>query len=334
MLYFSLGGQFRLNRCPLQTPTANALDKLLSVKLAHTTFCLDEQGIPQASSLPSLRFSHFEAAAIHQDVFSLGKTLFDPLGLTDLPQDPSQADVVGAHARRSALLSWWTSHTASLVEKSFRQAVTALEGTLALLTGCQIERAADSAMDQHDFRLATLIAQAGTADADFKTDLHNQLQKWEHLDMTQQVDKSYRAILALLAGRPLPPSSSVDWQRRLACTLFYSSPELSQALQNYTPTAEEEEDYSFELIRLFCRLSPALEHTLLPAHFPGAAAVERECQSWIAYQLLTKVHRFADFEQPESSSCQLVVSLAAGLEQSGLWSWAAFVLLHLDNSQS
>lgn len=315
----------------MQPATSSSLDKLLSVKLAHTTFTPDERGIPQASALPTLRFSHFETSGVHEDVFSLGRTLFDPLGLTGLPQDPTQINTICAHARRASLLSWWTQHTSTAVEKAFKEAPTALEGTFALLTGFQIERAADSAMDLHDFRLATLIAQAGTADADFKTDLHNQLQKWEHLDVSKLVDKSYKAILSLLSGHA--PPSNLDWQRRLACTLFYGSPDLASALSDYVPSEQASEDYSFELIRLACRLSPALEHTLLPAHFPGSSAVERECQAWICHQLLAKVHRFTDFEEPESSACQLVVSLAAGLEQAGLWHWAVFVLLHLQTSE-
>lgn len=305
---------------------------MLNVKLAHTTFSLDEAGIPQASSLPTLRFSHLESSGVHKDVFSLGHRLFDPLGLSDLPQDATQAAAITSHARRAALLDWWTANLSTSVEQSLRQAPSPLEGTFALLTGFQVARATDSAIDQHDFRLATLVSQAGTADATFKTDVHNQLQKWRHLDMSSHIDKPYRAIMSLLAGHE--PPASLDWKRRLACTLFYHSHELGQALQSYVTTDSGEEDFSYELIKLFCRLSPALEHTLLAERFPGSATVEKDCLAWLTHQLVAKVHRFADFEEEESSAAQLAVSVAGGLEQCGLWHWAVFVLLHLNSSAS
>lgn len=311
-----------------QDSTITSLEQLLKIKLAHTTLTTDDDGIPQASSLPTLRFSHFEPCGVHKQVFSLGRALFDPLGLTDMPAE--QSDTISAHARRAALLSWWSEHTATDVENAWRKAANPLEGTYALLTGYQIARATDSAADQLDLRLATLLSQAGTSSVDFKTDVHNQLLKWQNLDMSNHIDKTYRAILSLLAGHA--PPTSLDWRRRLACTLFYHSDDLSRALNSYMPTGEAEEDYSYELVRLFCRLSPALEHTLLPHHFPGSTTVERNLQSWITHQLLSKVHRFTDFEEPDAAAAQLSVDLAASLESAGLWPWAVFVLLHLPSA--
>lgn len=321
------------NCITLQQSSCDALVSLMSVQLAHTTFSLDEKGNPFASPLPTLRFSHFLPTRTHHAVFSLGHTLFDPLGLSDLPSKQSQAERICAYTRRSGLLEWLTNATSDAVESAVRKADKPLQATLAMLTGYQVARATDSALDQSDLRLSLLVSQAGSADDTFKSDLQLQLDKWDELEVSKHVDPTYCAILALLATGRLPSTGpSVDWLRQLACALFYASPDVSQALQAYEPT--EQEDFSYELIRLFVRLAPTLEHALLPEHFPGHHAVEKELQAWIAHQLIAKVLQFTEFDDKHVSSAKLTVSLAHGLEQAGSWTWAVLVLLHLSDGHA
>ena len=68
---------------------------------------------------------------------------------------------------------------APTVEAELRQHPTAGSPAVAftLLTGNQVEKACEQAIDGGNVKLATLISQA-SGDADFKDDLRSQLQIW------------------------------------------------------------------------------------------------------------------------------------------------------------
>ncbi|KAJ8472744.1 hypothetical protein ONZ45_g16544 [Pleurotus djamor] len=222
--------------------------KLLQHHLSNSPIEADDNGTPFANPSLDLRFSSFSELFPTSDesyvasLFRLGHALFDPLNLrlgdSVTPDVRNRAICL----RRKAALSSWleraVSHTVDAALKSQTSASSTASAFL-LLTGNQVEKACEVAMDGGNYRLATLIAQAG-GDNEFKEDLREQLHIWREQRIDVHIDDSVRKIYALLAGivDDIVPGSKgtglvcsdiditqgLDWKRTFGLHLWFSEP--------------------------------------------------------------------------------------------------------------
>lgn len=175
-------------------------------------------------------------------LWHLASALFDPLDL-GLPHDAPCALVNAAtqHRRKMALSAWLERAVAADTQADTRAHVAAsrrAEQVFALLSGHQIEHAADAALDAGMVRLATLLAQAGTA-MEVRADLHDQLALWQSEGVDADIDTPIRRIYELLAGNVrtaqlpgprksdrqlLPMAAGLDWRRALGLHVWYGTP--------------------------------------------------------------------------------------------------------------
>ncbi|XP_022797911.1 nuclear pore complex protein Nup98-Nup96-like [Stylophora pistillata] len=149
----------------------------------------------------------------------------------------------------------------------------------------------------------------------------------------------------------------LDWKRVLAVHLWYfCSPtcSITDAVQAYNasfkgssshgrygapphpPFVEEDEgdanenkfvtrDTCYHLLKLYCKRSHRLERLLSPS---TSTVVQLDFRlSWHLYQVLLSLHYTHLSEQ---HAAMLHCGFAAQLEGLGLWHWAAFVLLHIE----
>ncbi|PWN44900.1 hypothetical protein IE81DRAFT_320871 [Ceraceosorus guamensis] len=153
-----------------------------------------------------------------------------------------------------------------------------------------------------------------------------------HSDPLRSAVERYEAAVG---GRgdtapPLPP-------------YLQSSQKASLQLRSMMQKSDYARDALFQLIKLFANSDFQLEDALRPRGFGAALADYR--LPWHLYQLLARVLRIRDFDdrldlgieveeegtQGHSSRADsLTSSYAFQLESLGLWTWAAFVLLHLE----
>ena len=226
--------------------------------------------IPQAStSQPSLNFASFTSLFQTTDnssaaqLFRLGSALFDPIDL-QLPQtnSPDSTDVTPdvrnriALLRRKAALSKWlkkavkqdvdsdiqtpisssaTTYNPSSAPSSASRigSHTAADEAFTYLTGYQMKKAADVALDAGYLKLATLISQAG-GDAVFRVDMQSQLKIWEDEKVTQFIERGVKKVYMLLAGllgsegngsdKDADLCANLDWRRVFGLCLWYTEP--------------------------------------------------------------------------------------------------------------
>ncbi|GAA5932800.1 hypothetical protein JCM3775_002239 [Rhodotorula graminis] len=201
---------------------------------------------PLAVPSPDLRFSHYAnlfsnpdsaAARAHQSgsgpkpdpdeaqLFKLASVLFDEVPDLALPESdgagsppvtPQQRAHMTAMRRRAQLSAWLEDATRPAVEAALHSASSGPSSSsssssgaarvFALLSGHQVARACDAALESGNVRLATLVAQAGSSyappDAQLQGDLALQLAKWREygVDAPQLVDPAYRRVLELVSG--------------------------------------------------------------------------------------------------------------------------------------
>lgn len=221
---------------------------------------------PQASSSrPSLNFASFASLFQTTDnspaaqLFRLGSALYDPIDL-QLPQlnspdtthvTPDVRNRIALLRRKAALSKWLKKAVKQDVDSDIQTQVstynpssvpssasrtgshTAADEVFTYLTGYQINKAADVALDAGYLKLATLISQAG-GDAVFRADMESQLKIWEDEKVMQFIERGVKKVYMLLAGllgsegngndKDADLCANLDWKRVFGLCLWYAEP--------------------------------------------------------------------------------------------------------------
>ncbi|KAJ7050563.1 nuclear protein 96-domain-containing protein, partial [Mycena amicta] len=246
-------------------PAADSSDmsaKLLQHQLSHSPIDFDDDDIPFANpSATDLHFSSFAGLfpptdrSFEASLFRLGSALFDALQLR--LGDSVTPDIrarVTALRRKAALSAWLEDAILPSLESDLRAKPSAGPAALAFihLTGNQVVRAAEIAVDGGYLKLATLISQAG-GDLQFREDLKLQLDIWREQRVDLHVDDDVRRVYALLAGLlesvegstgagqdkcpDIDIVAGLDWKRVFGLHLWFSElvdAPISQIFDSYT----------------------------------------------------------------------------------------------------
>lgn len=181
---------------------------LLSHHLKNTPIEKDADGVPFADPSRHLSFkscvAQFPATdrSFETSLFRLGHALFDPIDLRLADSvSPDVRNCVLSLRRKAALSRWLQEAIATSVDAELRDNPGADWTTtvFTLLTGNQVEKACEVAMDSGSVKLASLIAQY-PGDDEFRGDLRTQLALWREQRIDAHIDEPTRKIYALLAG--------------------------------------------------------------------------------------------------------------------------------------
>ncbi|XP_016073611.1 PREDICTED: nuclear pore complex protein Nup98-Nup96 isoform X2 [Miniopterus natalensis] len=273
---------------------------------------------------------------------------------------------------RRRAFSRWLSHTAAPQieeEVSLTRKDNPVEAVFSYLTGKRISEACSLAQQSGDHRLALLLSQL-VGSQSVRELLTMQLVDWHQLQADCFIQDERLRIFALLAGKPvwqlseqkqINVCSQLDWKRSLAVHLWYLLPptaSISMALSMYEEafqnTSESDryacsplpsylegsgymekeqdsrrplQDVCFHLLKLYSDRHYDLNQLLEPQSI--TADPLDYCLSWHLWEMLRALNYTHLSEQCEGV---LQASYAGQLESEGLWEWAIFVLLHIDNS--
>ncbi len=345
--------------------------KLLDIQYNNSVVDILD-GVPAFCPKETLRFLDFFPALREQNVhmarlWALGHALFDELPI-ELPTEvtAAQHQLLEETLRRAALSSWLEKNARSSVERDLAAAQQGPERVFTLLTGHQVERAAEAASEAGDVRLAVLVAQADGTQP-FREQMRAQVEMWRAGHHDAHISKSYRRVYALLAGLvdvlqgvpdrdPVNASANVavseglDWLRALALQLWYGSSmetPIAEAVNifqarltgSHAPTrptlASGAEDALFKMITLYCDEGQTLD-SLLQCSGLGVSPLDVSVQ-WHLYNILARSlgkRDVADRIQNVSNTAdKLTNDYGAQLEAVGLWQQAVFVVLHLEGPQ-
>lgn len=156
-------------------------------------------------------------------------------------------------------------------------------------------------------------------------------------------------------------SEDLDWKRAFALRFWYAefNASIPSAIKRYDADASKDlalalpipsykvekqpntwaladgddaRDILYELIKLYSDVRMSLEIALSPRAASSSPYAYRK--TWHLYQLLSRALQVREFDDVDASgyselSQSVIGSYADELEKSGLWEWAAFVLLHL-----
>ncbi|XP_043761744.1 nuclear pore complex protein Nup98-Nup96 isoform X1 [Cervus elaphus] len=276
--------------------------------------------------------------------------------------------------RRRAFSRWLSNTASPQIEEevSLTQKDNPMEAVFSYLTGKRISEACSLAQQSGDHRLALLLSQL-VGSQSVRELLTMQLVDWHQLQADCFIQEERLRIFALLAGKPvwqlseqkqINVCSQLDWKRSLAVHLWYLLPptaSISKALSMYEEAfqntsegdryarcplpsylegsgyvVEEEQDSQrplqdvcFHLLKLYSDRHYDLNQLLEPRSITADPLDYR--LSWHLWEVLRALNYTHLSEQCEGV---LQASYAGQLESEGLWEWAIFVLLHIDNSST
>lgn len=219
-------------------------DRVLKLHLERSQIDLVD-GVPTAAIDSSLRFADFASlfdAGDHSheaNVFRLGVALFDEIDL-HLPLDASD-DLVNRIMevrRKLALSKWLQDAVAPSVDAELVKTDNKPSKLFTLLSGNQVDRAVQAAIEGNDVRLATLLAQIGGSEQ-FREEIMRQLEDWKKYKANPLISVEYRRLYALLAGiTDVSPgdasrgvdgcpdeiiSKDLDWKRAFGVQMWYGN---------------------------------------------------------------------------------------------------------------
>uniref|UniRef100_A0A182K2G3 Nuclear pore complex protein Nup98-Nup96 n=1 Tax=Anopheles christyi TaxID=43041 RepID=A0A182K2G3_9DIPT len=238
-----------------------------------------------------------------------------------------------------------------------------LDQLLELIHTHKVLEACELAFTNNDINLAMLLAQISGGPV-VRQLLQHQLTCWQDSEADKFIDPRRLEAFMAIAGIRMMSSSHgpinmfehVDWVKALALHLWYVCPptaSITDALVGYEEAFESSEffthpplppyrarypqkgpnnapihDLRFHLLKLYSKRSHPLEPLLNPASHTADVTDYR--LSWLLLQVLETLgyHHCSEF-----CRSQIHVAFASQLESHGLWQWAVYVLLHL-NDQS
>lgn len=242
---------------------------------------------------------------------------------------------------------------------------------LSYLSGRDVSKACAVAQRLRDYRLCLALSQGGSNPVS-RHMLQKQLDHWKKYKHDRYINQERLRVYALLAGLMVWPTSDpneainccadLDWKRALALHLWYYCPptgsisdavsayeaafESDQPLRPYArppyPPCHEDDvgeepyvldpeaplDTCFLLLKLYCDHSQRLDRLLAPVSSVPSQLDFRI--SWLLHKLL---QAFGFSHLSATAAETLHTSLAAQLESWGLWPWAIFALLHLEDAR-
>ena len=191
-------------------------------------------------------------------MYRLGHALFDDIDLK-LKVGGVTPDIQNRiiSVRRKAALSAWLEETVAHSVDISLKSNPSVNPAFMLLTGNQVEKACEAAMDAGNPKLATLISQAG-GDFEFRKDLKEQLEIWRDERVDVHIDEEIRKIYALLAGvsdviegskgsglekcKEVDIFEGLDWKRAFGVHLWFVQPldaSIAQVFESYDQQRRE-----------------------------------------------------------------------------------------------
>ena len=195
---------------------------------------------------PSTRFKDYTGLFDAADrshgaiVWRLCSALFDEIDLR-LPVDADEELVqrVFEIRRKLALGRWLENAVAPSVDHDLLANSSGPEKVFTLLSGNQLERAVQTALDNKDMRLASLISQIGGSES-FRAETGRQLEDWKKHKSSALIGPAYRRLYALLSGivdvlpgektsgvdeyADVVVSDKLDWKRAFGLRLWFGNP--------------------------------------------------------------------------------------------------------------
>ncbi|KAI5450447.1 hypothetical protein NCC49_003070 [Naganishia albida] len=362
---FSISSQPSVGVSTIKEADRQHTQEMLDLQIERSDIqVLDD--LPRIRTQDTLQFKHLASVfagdkGYEAQIWRLAAALYDDLEVPESTADELDVDI-HAFSRKMAFSDWLKNAVALAAERADLNAAQGPDKVFALLSGHRVEEAVNHALESGDMRLASLLATIGNEET--KKAMALQLDAWSRDKSDAHMSKEYRRVYALLAGiadvsdkGDVDITDGLEWLRAFALSFWYKTP-LEQPIEMAVEAFQERleqvptlprpvlkhvsayrrkqeaapEDAVYSLVKVFCQQDRVLDVLSDPAIF-GRTASDARIQWHLCNMLLNVKGYGSDDEDGGRSDAEkfdrLTVAYADQLEKAGLWTMAAFALLHL-----
>lgn len=241
--------------------------------------------------------------------------------------------------RRREGISRWLEDTIGIETEGDVIPDNTYDRILYHLSRHELEAACDVAVDSKHLRLATLLAQADVYHAEpFRQLLAEQLRQWSHSGAQALIDDKLWLLYQLLSGE-IVFLEQLSWKQNMAMILWYHQgpgQRITTALDQLTHELSRDGDNAllsypdpdglYQLLQLYTERQPSVRLAIAPSGF--TTNVMDMQTSWHLYAVL---HQYNHILPPVYAS-GLTHAFVFQLECLGLWHWAVYVALGLEEA--
>ncbi|XP_028967287.1 nuclear pore complex protein Nup98-Nup96 [Galendromus occidentalis] len=336
-------------------PAEETLMEMMSVQFANSEMTADLNGMPLYSPIKGVELmqNHIKRLERHETILEV--ELSNTLQLCDALWGNGVSDVLDRieteAARKRALSMWITRVTEDVVRQEVSSSENSLERIFSYLSGHQISAACEEAVSKSDYNLATILAQAAH-DQTTKMIVREMHVEWTQSKKDLHINPERLRLYAVMAGLPewtlsdgkqVNVCEGLDWLRCFALHLWYICPSnlsIAEVLADYLKATETyatppevkhgEREMSplhvcFQLMSLYTDRTRSIDKMLCPDTVLGVRSQLEYRHCWLLGQVLQSLQ----YNVPCMK--ELHVRMASQLESQGLWQWAVFALLHIED---
>ncbi|XP_055387483.1 nuclear pore complex protein Nup98-Nup96 [Condylostylus longicornis] len=271
-------------------------------------------------------------------------------------------DVASHHvnmSRRSLLSNWFEEQTQSKKSAKDIDNLNRSEVILEKLYTHQVNEAANLAFENDEPFQALLISQISSGE-DVRQLIQHQLATWEQFEIDEHIDNNILKIFMLLSGTqvmstkngPVDVLENLEWLNVVAVHLWYlllPTSSIMDVINTYDKIFKSDDflvvppkpdhinydlykhfkdifDIKYHLLQLYSKRNYSVENIVNPLTYSSDLL---DCSiSWLILQILEVI---GYTHCSELNLEKLHLAFAAQLENYGFWTWAVFVLLHINN---
>ncbi|CAG8670527.1 15681_t:CDS:1 [Funneliformis caledonium] len=231
----------------------------------------------------------------------------------------------------------------------------------AYLTSKQISKASLTAIKNRDFHLASLISQLYGNDF-VKECMNNQLGHWKETEVNNLISPNYSKFFELLSGNVFATTKGLDWRTTISMQMWYGcslNDPFDEALAAYEEARKSSENISkpfvwynqpfsdcasdhwayldsdkqifdlhYHLMKLSTDSTYSLEDALLPRSNHVAPLDYRV--TWLLHYMIARVFHIRDFSNGGVTVDQTTLKFIFELETLGIWQWAVFIAMFIN----
>ncbi|PKY39960.1 hypothetical protein RhiirA4_394075 [Rhizophagus irregularis] len=343
------------------------ISKSLELIFEHSTFGQEDDTpyvIPASLSFMDF-ISVFDTKTIdeHENLtWKLCHALWDDLQIPSEHYDSMSLDKVTRDCRKARISKWFQITNELKMPDHLKLSGYSNDDTdliFAHLTSKQISKAVLIAIKNREFHLASLISQLYGNDY-VKECMKQQIDHWKDTQIDKLISLNHLKLYELLSGNVFATTKGLDWRTTISMQMWYGcrlDDSFDEALNIYDEARTDSEEISnpfvwynhvngndhwkyldtnkqtFDLHYHLMKLSTDPTHSLEEALHPRTnhvAPLDYRI-TWLLHYMIARILNIRDFIDSEVMVDQISLKFIFELETLGIWQWAVFIAMFIND---
>ncbi|CAH6719466.1 nucleoporin Nup145p [[Candida] jaroonii] len=248
------------------------------------------------------------------DILTLCSTLFDQSEIKI--DDISVKDHLKNLQQKQSFVGWLQKYNEGVVEELISKADDSFEEIFIHICSGQLKKAIESAINSNNNHLSAVLTSIDSNYQGIKQVAKSQLEEWQNNNF---IPRNLIKIYKFIAGDNDEILSTLPWNLRLACNVYYSESKipLHQAIDEVIKGSSDTNDI-LEILRFYCNYKTSPKDAIERI----SSATLNIGIKWVLLKIINEI-----------SSDELSISMGRFIEKLGLWKESMFIYSHISQDK-